>query len=392
MTLSTSASGASDLKFDGGISLGGDISIDLAHIPEVAGAMEKNGYDAFWVDEHNHDPFLPLLLAAEHTSRLELGTNVAVAFARNPMTVANLGWDLQTYSQGRFILGLGTQIKPHIEQRFSMPWSHPVARMREFVLALQAIWSAWNCGSRLRFTGEFYTHKLMTPMFTPEPQPFPAPKIFIGAVGEAMTEMCGEVADGLLAHPFTTRRYLCEVTMPAVHRGLRRAGRARSAFQVTCPALIVTGDDEAELVAGAADVRRQLAFFGSTPAYRKVLELHGWGDVATRLHRLSLQSEWDAMGAVIDDEILDTFAVVAPIDKVAAVLRSRCDGVVDRVLPIFPRTASKATVTAVLEDFRQCEKVPTGISIPEKDNSVALLEYLNTLKKQDSYSVGADVV
>ena len=165
------------------------------------------------------------------------------------MTVANIGWDLQTYSQGRFILGLGTQIKPHIEKRFSMPWSHPVARMREFVLALQAIWSAWKDGTRLRFEGEFYTHKLMTPMFTPEPQPFPAPKVFIAAVGEAMTEMCGEVADGLLAHAFTTRRYLHEVTMPAVQRGLERSGRERSAFQVACPVFVVTGGDEAEMSA-----------------------------------------------------------------------------------------------------------------------------------------------
>jgi probable F420-dependent oxidoreductase len=341
-----SAIGMSGLNVDGGI------SSDLAGVPEVVGVLEKQGYDACWTRETNHDPFLPLLLAAEHTSRLELGTSIAVAFARNPMTVANLGWDLQSYSQGRFILGLGTQIKPHIEMRFSMPWSHPVARMREFVLALQAIWLAWKDGTRLRFEGEFYTHKLMAPMFTPEPQAFPAPKVFIGAVGEAMTEMCGEVADGMLAHSFTTRRYLCEVTMPAVHRGLRRAGRNRSAFQVACPVFVVTGDDDAELVAGAAGVRKQLAFYGSTPAYRKVLELHGWGGVATELHRLSLQGQWDAMGAVIDDEILDAFAVVAPADKVAAALRSRCDGVIDRVWPIFPHTVSEATVTAVLQELR----------------------------------------
>ena len=212
---------ASGLKVDGGI------FTDLTRVPELAGALEKQGYDACWTGEINHDPFLPLLLAAEHTTRLELGTSIAVAFARNPMIVANLGWDLQTYSQGRFILGLGTQIKPHIEKRFSMPWSHPVARMREFVQALHAIWSAWKDGTRLRFEGEFYTHKLMTPMFTPEPQPFSAPKVFIAAVGEGMTEMCGEVADGLLAHAFTTRRYLHEVTMPAVQRGLQRSGRDR---------------------------------------------------------------------------------------------------------------------------------------------------------------------
>jgi probable F420-dependent oxidoreductase len=342
-----SASAAHGLKVDGGV------FTDLARVPRLAGELEQQGYDACWTGEINHDPFLPLLLAAEHTTRLEIGTSIAVAFARNPMTVANVAWDLQNYSQGRFILGLGTQIKPHIEKRFSMPWSHPVARMREFVLALHAIWSAWKDGTRLRFEGEFYTHKLMTPMFTPEPQPFPVPKVFIAAVGESMTEMCGEVADGVLAHAFTTRRYLHEVTMPAVQRGLQRSGRDRGEFQVACPVFVVTGDDDAELSRGAAGVRKQIAFYGSTPAYRKVLELHGWGDVATELHQLSLQGEWDAMASLIDDEILHAFAVVAPTDKLAAALHDRCDGVIDRVMPSFPRTVSKATVTAVLHELRQ---------------------------------------
>jgi probable F420-dependent oxidoreductase len=346
MTLERSTQ-ACGLKVDGGV------FTDLARVPELAGELEQQGYDACWTGEINHDPFLPLLLAAEHTSRLELGTSIAVAFARNPMTVANVGWDLQSYSQGRFILGLGTQIKPHIEKRFSMPWSHPVARMREFVLALQAIWSAWKDGTRLRFEGEFYTHKLMTPMFTPEPQPYAAPKIFIAAVGEAMTDMCGEVADGLLAHAFTTRRYLHEVTLPAVRGGLERSGRDRSAFQVACPVFVVTGADDAEMRAGATGVRKQIAFYGSTPAYRKVLELHGWGNVASELHRLSLQGEWDAMATLIDDEILDAFAVVATTDKLAAALKDRCDGVIDRVMPAFPHTLSKDTVTAILHELRQ---------------------------------------
>ncbi len=338
---------ASGLKVDGGI-FG-----ELARAPEVASALEEQGYDACWTGEINHDPFLPLLLAAEHTSRLELGTSIAVAFARNPMIVANLGWDLQTYSRGRFILGLGTQVKPHIEKRFSMPWSHPVARMCEFVQALHAIWSAWKDGTRLRFEGEFYTHKLMTPMFTPEPQPFPSPKIFIAAVGEAMTEMCGEVSDGLLAHAFTTKRYLHEVTVPAVQRGLQRSGRDRRSFQVACPVFVATGKDDAEVAASASAVRKQIAFYGSTPSYRKVLELHGWGDAATELHRLSQQGEWDTMGSLIDDEMLDAFAVVATHDKLAGALRNRCEGVIDRVMPAFPRTVSKATITAVLQELRQ---------------------------------------
>ncbi len=333
------------LKVDGGI------PNQLARVTEAAIALEQDGYDGGWTAETSHDPFLPLLLAAEHTSRLELGTNIAVAFARNPMIVANIGWDLQAYSAGRFILGLGTQIQPHIEKRFSMPWSHPARRMREFVSALQAIWSAWKDGTKLRFEGDFYTHKIMTPMFTPEPQPYAPPKVFLAAVGEAMTEMCGEVADGHLGHPMVSRRYLDEVTMPALLRGMQRCGRERSDFEVSGEVLIATGENDAELAVATAAVRKQIAFYGSTPAYRKVLELHGWGDLQTELHRLSLAGEWDAMGSLIDDEMLSAFAIVGPVDSVAAALRDRCEGVVDRVLPIF-LTASGSCVAAALKEFR----------------------------------------
>ena len=292
------------------------------------------------------------MLAAEHTTRIELGTSIAVAFARNPMTVANIGWDLQAYSDGRFILGLGSQVQPHIEKRFSMPWGQPVRRMREFVLALREIWACWRDGTKLRFEGDFYTHKLMTPMFTPEPQPHPFPKVFVAAVGEAMTEMCGEVADGLLAHAFTTKRYFEEVTTPALLRGMQRSGRQRSEFQLSAPIFVVTGNDESELAAGAVGTRKQIAFYGSTPAYRRVLELHGWGDLHTELHRLSLEGQWDAMGSLIDDEILEAFAVVAPVDTVASKIRGRCDGVIDRVLVGFPSSISEPTVTAVLRELR----------------------------------------
>jgi probable F420-dependent oxidoreductase len=342
-----SATATSSLKVDGGV------SSQLARVPQAAATLERQGYDGCWTAEVNHDPFLPLVLAAEHTLRIELGTSIAVAFARNPMTVANNSWDLQAYSQGRFILGLGSQIQAHIEKRFSMPWSHPVRRMREFVLALRAIWSAWTDGTRLRFEGEFYTHKLMTPMFTPEPQPYGFPKVFVAAVGEAMTEMCGEVTDGMLAHAFTTKRYLDEVTKPALQRGLLRAGRNRREFQVACPVFVVTGDDDTELEAAAGGTRAQIAFYGSTPAYRKVLELHGWGHLHTELHKLSLQGEWDAMGELIDDEILDAFAVVAPVDKLAAALRARCEGVVDRVMPTLPKTLPTDTAAAILKELRQ---------------------------------------
>jgi probable F420-dependent oxidoreductase len=335
-----------------GLKLDGSIPNQLARAPFVAGALEQDGYDGGWTAETSHDPFLPLLLAAEHTTRLELGTNIAVAFARNPMIVANTGWDLQGYSRGRFILGLGTQIQPHIEKRFSMPWSHPARRMREFVAALHAIWTAWQDGTKLRFEGEFYTHKIMTPMFTPEPHSYSAPKVFLAAVGEAMTEMCGEMADGHLGHPMVSKRYLEEVTLPALLRGMQRSARDRGDFEVSAEVMIATGEDDAELEAATAAVRKQIAFYGSTPAYRTVLELHGWGHLHEELNRLSKQGEWDAMASLIDDEMLATFAVVGPVDEVGDALRQRCEGVVDRVLPIF-MTASETCITAAMKEFRQ---------------------------------------
>jgi len=329
----------------------------LDEVPGVARSYEAAGYDGCWVGEINHDPFLPLLLAAEHTSSIELGTSIAVAFARTPMTVAYLAWDLQSYSKGRFILGLGTQIRPHIESRFGMPWSHPVRRMAEFVAALQEIWSCWSFGDRLAFEGEFYTHKLMTPMFTPEPSGQPAPRIFIAAVGEAMTEMAGEVADGLLVHAFTTRRYLDEVTIPALTNGLQRCERERPDFEVSSPVFVVTGRDEGEIASSADTFRKQIAFYASTPAYRSVLDLHGWQDLQPQLRELSIAGRWDAMAALIDDEMLSTFAVVAPTGEVAQMLANRCAGAVDRVLPAFTPGTPEPVIAAVLEELRACPRV-----------------------------------
>lgn len=335
------------------LSIDRGIPSDLADVPARARDIEAQGYDGCWTGEIAHDPFLPLLLAAEHTCRLQLGTSIAVAFARNPMLIANLGWDLNTYSQGRFILGLGTQVQPHIERRYGMPWSHPARRMREFVAAVHAIWAAWQHGTRLSFEGEFYTHTLMTPMFTPEPQPHGVPKIFIAAVGDLMTRTAGEVADGLIAHAFTTRRYLDEVTAPALQTGLDAAGRSRDDFELSCPVFVVTGENAEQFEASAAAHRKQLAFYGSTPAYRKVLELHGWGDLHTELHRLSRLGEWDTMATLIDDDVLAAFAVVAELPDVADALVRRCAGAIDRVLPGFPVGMSEAAIAVVLGDVRK---------------------------------------
>ena len=314
---------------------------DLKAIPERVKLLEAQGYDGMVTAEISSDPFLPLVLAAEHSERIEIMTSIAVAFARNPMTLANIGNDLQAYSDGRFILGLGSQIKPHISKRFSMPWSHPAARMREFVLAMRAIWDCWYKEEPLNFRGDFYTHTLMTPMFTPTNNPHGAPKVVVAAVGPLMTEVVGEVADGMLIHAFTTEKYLREVTLPALDKGLAASGRTRNALELCLPAFIVTGQDERQWEQMRSATAKQVAFYGSTPAYRPVLEIHGWGELQTELNRLSKRGEWDAMGEMITDDVLEAFAVVAEPAKMAGALKARWGGLVDRMLCSFDFVAEE---------------------------------------------------
>ena len=309
---------------------------DLDEVATAASAAERRGYDGVFTAETKRDPFLPLAAAATRTERVELGTGIAVAFARNPMTLANLANDMHFYSKGRFVLGLGSQIAPHITKRFSMPWSHPAARMRELVQAMRAIWACWNEGERLDFRGEFYTHTLMTPMFDPGPNPFGTPKVFVAAVGTLMTEVAGEVGDGMLVHAFTTEAYLRDELLPALDKGLDKAGRPRSDYELSGPVFVVTGRDEAETAAAARPVREQLAFYASTPAYRPVLDKHGWGDAQSELHTLSKQGEWVKMGDVFDDEMLDAFAVVGEPAAVAGKLLDRFGGLLDRVTLVAP--------------------------------------------------------
>jgi probable F420-dependent oxidoreductase len=334
------------MKVDGGI------GFDLTKSAAEAKAAEEAGYDGVWGAETSHDPFMPLLIGAEHTEHLELGTGIAVAFARSPMTLANTGWDLQAYSHGRFNLGLGSQIKPHIEKRFSMPWSHPAPRMLEFIAAMRAIWDSWQQGTKLDFRGDFYQHTLMTPFFNPGPNEFGAPRVFLAAVGEKMTEVAGEVADGILIHGFTTERYLHEVTVPALERGLARSGRNRDDFQLSYPAFIATGADEREVADAVAGVRRQIAFYASTPAYRPVLDLHGWGDLQTELNTLSKRGEWVKMGELIDDDVLHAFAVVAEPDAVAAGVLQRFGDVLDRVSFYTPYSTDREQWTSILAGFK----------------------------------------
>jgi probable F420-dependent oxidoreductase len=291
-----------------------------------ARAAEELGFDGVWVAETAHDPFLALTAAAGTTSGVTLGTNIAVAFARSPMTVAITANDLQLLSDGRFILGLGSQIKPHITRRFSMPWSSPAARMREYVEALRAIWRSWHEGEPLAFMGEFYQHTLMTPMFSPGPSPHGAPPVYLAAVGERMLRVAAEVADGLLCHPFTTERYLREVIAPA----LTAVRGGLDGYAVCGMPIVVTGADDEEMAASRVAAKQQIAFYASTPAYKPVLDLHGWSEVYDEMHALSLAGKWVEMGERVDDEVLETIAVVAEPQAVAAALESRFGDVLTR--------------------------------------------------------------
>lgn len=293
--------------------------------------LEAIGYDGAFSFEAKHDPFLPLATAAEHTSRLRLGTAIAIAFARNPMNLANLGYGLQALTGGRFLLGLGSQVRPHIEKRFSAVWSKPARRMRELILAVRAIWDAWEGASTLDFRGEFYTHTLMIPAFDPGPNPFGPPKIFAAGFRPRMLEVAGEVADGFIAHPFNSRRSLLENQLPAVERGLEKAGRERRDLEVVCATLVVTGDDEETFERSKAAARKQLAFYGSTPAYASTLECHGWDALHAELNRLSKLGRWDDMASLIDDGVLTTVAVVGERHEIAAALRARLRGIADGV-------------------------------------------------------------
>ncbi len=334
------------MKVDGGI------SFDLTKSGEQAAEAEKAGYSGIWTAETSHDPFLPLLLAAEHTSTVDLGTSIAVAFARSPMTTANTSWDLQQYSKGRFILGLGSQIKPHITKRFSMPWSHPAPRMREFVLAMRAIWDNWQNGTKLDFRGDFYTHTLMTPFFNPGPSEYGPPKVFLAGVGTLMTEVAGEVCDGFLCHGFTTERYLREVTIPALERGRAKVGKTMEGFEIVGPSFVVTGKDEAELASNARDTRQQIAFYGSTPAYRTVLDLHGWGGMQDELNTMSKAGKWAEMAELIDDEVLNTFAVVGEPEQLAPELHRRYGDVISRISFYAPYKTDPERWLRVLEDLK----------------------------------------
>lgn len=313
------------MKIDAGIGW------DLDSVGAQAEEFEACGFSGIFSPETAHDPFLPLLVAAQHTSQIELMTSVAIAFGRSPMNVAQIGHDLNAASRGRFILGLGSQVRAHITRRYSMPWSRPAARMREYVQAMQAIWACWYERKPLEFKGEFYTHTLMNPLFTPTNITHKAPKVFLAAVGPLMTEVAGEVADGLITHAFTTEKYLRETTLPALNRGFAKSGRQRTEFEISCLLFIVTGRDEDEFEKSKMAARQQIAFYGSTPTYKPVLESIGMGALQPELLQLSKQGKWEEMGNLIDDDTLSAFAVIGEPDRIAQQILQRYGALVDRI-------------------------------------------------------------
>lgn len=313
-----------------------------------ARAAEAAGYAGVFTGEVSSDPFLPLVLGAAATDRIDVGTAIAVAFARSPMTLAYTAHDLQRLARGRFVLGLGSQVKAHITRRFSMPWGRPAVQMREFVLAMQATWRSWAEGTPLEFHGEHYEHTLMPPTFVPAPHDFGPPAVYVAGVGDAMTRVAGEVADGFLCHAFTTERWLREHTLPALAAGRQRAGRALDGFTVKAAVFLATGSDE-QVETAVARIRSQLAFYASTPAYRPILELHGWADLGVELTTLSKAGRWTEMSGLIGDDVVDAFAIVAPPGRVVSAVRQRYDGVVDRI-SFITGSAPPELVTALSDD------------------------------------------
>ena len=335
------------MKFELGL-----LTRDPAAAGERAAQIERLGFDGTFSFEGPHGPFQPLVLAATATDRIELSTAIAVAFARSPMTTAQEAGDLQRISAGRFRLGLGSQIRAHIERRFSMPWSQPAARMREYVLAIRAIWQTWATGEPLAFQGEFYRHDLMPPFFNPGPNPFGDPPIAVAGVGEKMVAVAGEVADELPIHPFHTPAHLAAATLPAFARGLSASGRTREDVTVTCQTMVMIGRDDEQIAVARQRCRAQLAFYGSTPAYRGVLEHHGYGDLQPELRQMTRDNRWTGMAALIDDELVDLVGVSGTPEQVGRAIVVRNGGFADRTAFVLYNEAGEDALPELLDAAR----------------------------------------
>lgn len=321
---------------------------NLREMPALARAVEALGFDGLWTSETQHEPFLPLALAAEHTSRIELGTAIAVAFPRSPTVLAHTAWDLAAQSNGRFILGLGTQVKPHIERRFGLAWEAPTPKLREMILAIRALWAAWQGDGKVNFRGNFYKITLMTPFFNPGPIAHPDIPIYIAGVNEKLCQLAGEQCQGFHVHPFHTTKYLREIVLPNIEKGLQKTQRARADLQLTSAIFVATDDAEKEMA------RAQIAFYASTPTYRPVLEVHGWGEAGERLSALAARGKWAELPEQISDEMLSQVATIAPQAELSARIKERYTGLLDRITFYTPFEPGRAGAKwrAVVQAFK----------------------------------------
>lgn len=329
---------------------------DLNDVPGAVKDAEAAGFDAVCTMENRNEPFLSLAVAAVSSEKVELATGVAIAFPRSPMVVANAAWDIQIASKGRFVLGLGPQIRPHNEKRFSTAWSAPVPRMREYVNALRAIWRSWQLGEKLRFEGEHYTFTLMTPNFVPASTDQPSVPITIAAVGPHSLRLAGEACDGVRLHPFCTRAYLEDVCMPRIAEGMEKSGRAREHFEITGGGFVATGKTDEEVAAAVEWVRYRIAFYGSTPSYWPVLEHHGQGDLGRKLNRMTKEGKWDEIAAEVPDSLISEFAAIGRYDELAKAVEKRFGGASDA---IFASTSQDIRPPIPADVIEEIHKIPT---------------------------------
>ena len=326
----------------------------LREVPSDARAAEAAGFAGLWSQETGNDGLLPLVLAAEHTEKIKLGTAIAVAFPRSPMTMAYIAWDLAGMSKGRFILGLGTQVKGHNERRFSVKWDAPVPRLREYIESLRAIFKCWSeGGKRLSYQGKFYNFSLMTPFFTPPHHDWPNIPIYVAGVNKHICRLAGELCEGFHAHPFHSARYLREVVMPNIEIGLQKAGRRREDFTVFTSVFAAVGRNDEQIHKARESIRSQVAFYGSTRSYQPVLDVHGWGDLCARLGEKAAKGKWDEMANEITDEMLEVYCVSGTFDNIAARIKDRYEGLLDRFAFYFPYRpgTDDEQWTRIIKDF-----------------------------------------
>lgn len=336
----------------------GPIYANLDNAASEAGRLAGMGYDGVYSLEGSSDPFLPLALVAEHAPGLDIMTGIAVAFPRNPSHIAYQAWDLQKFSKGKFYLGIGSQVKAHIEKRFGVAFSPPARRMREYIQAVKAFFACWQYGEQLDFRGEFYRHTLMTPMFSPGPNPYGLPPVLLGALGPKMTEVAGEVADGLIVHPFNCLPFITDHALPAVQRGLQKSQRLRSDFILQINAMVITGETDELYAAADRSVRDLLGFYATTPAYRAPMDAIGYGDLQPRLNKLSKEGKWDQLASYITDDFVAAFATCGKPDEIAPLLQQRYGVYADRLAIYAPYAAPDAMWQKIIGQLKSGQVIP----------------------------------